>query len=222
MKRRRVVAALAALPVAASAAAAEDFSPAEKALFVTPMLKGLPLPSTLSYRYRREAAGDDGFDEPVVLSLRRGAHGVDVDTQFLAGPRHLVLPTVQGATGNPVVLYFLEREVREMNRSTHGQSSYFRKRIRMAVYGGADLHDTTVTYGGRRLPARQILLQPYQDDPLRKRFAAQADKRFVFTLSDAVPGGVVALRSQIDGADGKPVVREELLLDGAALASPDR
>jgi len=217
MKRRTALALLVALPAAAPAAAAEDFSPAEKALFMTPMLEGLPLPSTLTYRYRREAAGGDGFDDPVVLTLRRGAQGVDVDTDFLAGPRHLALPAVAGATGNPVVLYFLEREVREMNRSTHGQASYFRKRIRMAVYSGAGLRDTTVTYGGRQLPARQIVLQPYHDDPLRERFEGQADKRFVFTLSDAVPGGVVAMRSQVDGTDGKPVVREELLLEGAAL-----
>ena len=35
--------------------------------------------------------------------------------------------------------------------------------------------------------------------PLRARFEKLANKQYVFTLSDAVPGGVYAVRTRIDG-----------------------
>jgi hypothetical protein len=57
---------------------------------------------------------------------------------------------------------------------------------------------------------------PYVDDPLRPRFEALAEKRYVFTLSDQVPGGVVGIRSQVDGTGAPPLLVEEMTLDGAA------
>jgi hypothetical protein len=103
-----------------------------------------------------------------------------------------------------------------MQRLTKGQQNYFRKRIRMAVYQGATMSDVSIRYLGRSIAARQITVTPYVDDPLRARFQALAEKRYVFTLSDQVPGGVVGIRSQVDGASAQPVLVEELTLEGAA------
>jgi hypothetical protein len=51
---------------------------------------------------------------------------------------------------------------------------------------------------------------------LRARFEALAGKRYVFTLSDQVPGGVVGIRSQVDGAGAPPLLVEEMTLEGVA------
>jgi hypothetical protein len=129
----------------------------------------------------------------------------------------LALPEIPSAQGNPVILYFLERDVREMSRLTKGQSSYFRKRIRMAVYQSATLQDTRVDFRGKSVPAQRISLAPYLDDPLRERFEKLAAKQYVFTLSPAVPGGVVSILAQVSGTDADvPLLAEALWLDGTA------
>jgi hypothetical protein len=199
-------------------AAAEDVSPAEKALFVTNHLATLKPPTTLRYSFRKSGSLEAGFEDKVSISLRAQPDGscCTAATEFLDGPRRLVLPEVESAQGNPVILFFLERDIREMQRLTKGQSNYFRKRIRMAVYQGATMGDASISYRGRSVPAKQITVAPYVDDPLRARFEALAEKRYVFTLSDQVPGGVVSIRSQVDGTAAKPVLVEELTLEGVA------
>jgi hypothetical protein len=200
-----------------------NFSEAERALFMSDHLAAIKPPTTLRYAFRKSGSLEPGFDDKVSLMLTKQADGscCDSKAEFLDGPRRLVLPEVQGAHGNPVILYFLERDVREMSRLTKGQSSYFRKRIRMAVFQGASVRETSVSYGGKTVRAREIRVAPYSDDPLRVRFETLADKQYVFTLSDAVPGGVVAIVGLIKGAgaaggDTTPLLREELRLDGAS------
>ena len=199
-------------------AAADDISSAEKALFVTNHLATLKPPTTLRYSFRKSGSLEAGFDDKVSISLRAQADGrcCAAAAEFLSGSRRLALPEVESAQGNPVILYYLERDIREMQRLTKGQAAYFRKRIRMAVYQGATMSDVSVSYRGRNVAARQIVVAPYVDDPLRVRFETLAGKRYAFTLSDQVPGGVVSIRSQIDGTAALPLLVEEMTLEGAA------
>lgn len=215
--RRLAVAWLMAL-TAPLALAADDFSPAERALFMTDQLAGLKPPATLRYKFSKAGTLEAGFDDSVVLRLaaRPDRKCCAASAEFLSGARRLSLPEVEAAEGNPVVLYFLERDIREMNRLTKGQAAYFRKRIRMAVYQGAQLRELSLPYAGKTVAARQIMVTPYLDDPLRGRFENLATKRYLFTLSDAVPGGVYAISAEVDGPSADaPLLRETLLLDGA-------
>lgn len=199
------------------ALAAEDYSEAERALFMNNQLAQLKPPTTLRYAYRKAGTMESGFDDKVEISLTAQPDGkcCSANAQFLSGERRLSLPEVESAQGNPVILYFLERDVREMNRLTKGQAAYFRKRIRMAVYQGATVKPVTVRWQGREVPGREITISPYLDDPLRNRFEQLAGKQYVFTLSDAVPGGVYAMRSRVAGAGAEPLLEEVLQVDGA-------
>ena len=211
-----VLACSALILAAPPSAAAEDPSPAEKALFVTNHLATLKPPTTLRYSFRKSGSLEQGFEDKVSISLRAQPDGrcCTATAEFLSGPRRLVLPEVESAEGNPVILYFLERDIREMQRLTKGQPNYFRKRIRMAVYQGATMNEASASYLGRSVATRQITVAPYVDDPLRGRFEALAGKRYVFTLSDQVPGGVIGIRSQVDGAGALPLLVEEMTLEG--------
>jgi hypothetical protein len=127
------------------------------------------------------------------------------------------MPEVESAQGNPAILYFLERDIREMQRLTKGQPNYFRKRIRMAVYQGASVRNVTLPYRGRPVAVQEISISPYLDDPMRPRYEKLAGKTYVFLLSDAVPGGLYGIRTRIDGesAGTAPLMVEEMLVDGA-------
>ena len=220
------VAAAIFLPAAAARAEEppKEFSAAERALFMTDQLARLRPPMLLRYQFHRSGSLEPGFDDKVSIALKAQGSGrcCDATGEFLSGARKIELPPVEGATGNPVTLFFLERDVREMERLTKGKSAYFRKRIRMAIFQGALQRAVTLRYRGKAVAGQEFTISPYLDDPNRPRFEQLANKRYVFTLSDAVPGGVYGIRALVadaaKGADAPPLLAEELLIDGAEAA----
>jgi len=198
-----------------AAAAAEDYSRAERAIFMSNHLVNVRPPATLQYRYVKSGTMEPGFEDRVTLKLTARADGkcCTANADFLSGAQKVALPEVEAAEGNPVLLAFLERDIREMSRLTKGQSNYFRKRIRMAIYQAAEVEEVTLPYRGKTVPARRFTVTPYADDPLRDRFAKLVGKRYTFTLSDAVPGGVYAIATRVDADGGAaPLWIEELTL----------
>jgi hypothetical protein len=130
----------------------------------------------------------------------------------------LQLPQVEDAKGNPVILYFLERDIREMQRLTKGQSHYFRTRIRKAIYQAAQERQVMLRYKGQNVAGQEFEIAPYQDDPLRERMGEWADKHYVFTLSTEVPGTLVAIRTWVKKTGETDLLTQEtLLLEGAHL-----
>jgi hypothetical protein len=216
-------ASLCALLLAAPASAAEaeqrDYSAAERLLFMSPQLQGLKAPTQLRYGFTHEGSLEPAFTDSVAVALTAGADGrcCDAKGQFLSGTRQRPAPDVAGATGNPVIMYFLEHDVREMKRLTRGSEYHFRKRLRMAIYQAAEVRDVALRYQGRSVPGREIVISPFLDDPNRPRYERFATKTYRFLLSDAVPGGVVGIRTSIPGASAEapPLIVEQLLLDGA-------
>lgn len=229
--RRRLALVLAAAAVVGPGAAAraaepaKDFSAAERALFMTDQFAKLRAPMTLRYQFRRSGSLEPAFDDTVSITLKShpGGRCCDATGEFLSGERKFDLPPVEGATGNPVTLFFLERDVREMQRLTSGKSPYFRKRIRMAIFQGAQQRTVSLRYRGKAVAGQEYTITPYVDDPNRPRFEKFANKRYVFTLSDAVPGGVYGIRAFVadatKSADAPPLLAEELLIDGATAAA---
>ena len=233
---RRIAAPLAALAVSMAlalprlAGAAEpapdtakantpDFSAAERALFMSDQLSALQPPNTLAYQFRKSGSLEPGFADSVNVKLRAQPDGscCAASAEFFSGARRLMMPETEEARGNPVIMYFLERDVREMQRLTKGQANHFRKRIRLAIYDGATLRDVALQFQGKAVAGREIVISPYLADPNRPRFELLANKQYVFTLSDAVPGGVYAIRTQVSAADAAapPLIVEELLIAGA-------
>lgn len=223
--RRRAAALLAALPLllpalAAQAADAQDYSPAEKLLFMSDQLGALRLPATLRYGFRKSGSLEEGFDDRVSVAVKPGPDGkcCNASGEFLGGARRVALPEVEGASGNPVLMFFLERDVREMQRLTKGSQGYFRKRIRMAVYGAATVRELPLQYQGKELKGREVLIKPYVDDPNSAKFAQLTGKEYRFWLAEGVPGGVFGVRARVPGAtaEAAPLMTEELLIDGGA------
>jgi hypothetical protein len=220
-RARFVLTALAWLALCGPLAAQEppkDYSAAERLLFMDYQLGNVKPPATLHYTFRSSGTLSPGFEDRVVLALKRGADGRCCATHvdFLGGERRMQLPDLPAAEGNPVILHFLERELREMQRLTGGSQAHFRKRIRMAVYDGATVQPVTLRYRGRELKGQEIRITPFADDPNRPRYEKLALKEYRFVLSDAVPGGLYGIRTRVEGdAATTPLLAEELTIDGA-------
>ncbi|WP_449193081.1 hypothetical protein [Thauera sp.] len=218
--------ALAGRP-ALAAAQAQDYSAAERIIFMSEHLSAVKPPQLLEYSFRKHGTLEAGFEARVALRLSPTDAGVccDAEADFLSAERRTRLPEVEDARANPIILYFLEHDVRDMNRLTKGQPNHFRKRIRMAIYDGARVEHRDAHYRGRSVAVQEVSISPYDDDPNRERFAQYADKQYVFWLSEAVPGGVLGMATRMNNpeAGAEPLVVEELVLDGATLpALPPR
>ena len=214
----------AAIPASgASDAAADQPSPAEQLLFLHPHLAAIREPRSISYDYVAEGAAPRVADHAtLVLAARKdgGCCGTHVD--FLSGPNAIVLPDLDDPQGNPVVMYFLENEVRFLERATHGQSPHFRRRIRQALAAQATVQDASVRWGGKEVPARVVHVAPFLDDPYRARFEREAKTEYDFVLSDAVPGGVVRMTATLAAAGDAPKATRTLALADPQPAAPAR
>jgi hypothetical protein len=215
-----------ALQLPELALAASDFSAAEQALFVDNHFATLQPPTTLHYEYRKTGTLEPAFDDKVDVRLTAQPDGkcCAASVRYFTGTRAMRPPDVEAAQGNPVILYFLERDIREMERLTKGKANYFRKRIRMAVFEGASIRNLTLLYRGRPVAVQEISITPYLDDPNRSRYEKLANKQYQFLLASSVPGGLYAIRTRINGdsADAPPLLGEELLIHGAEPASSKR
>jgi len=202
------------------AGADQPISLAETELFLRNHLANVGDSATLSYSYAKVGSLEGSREDDVRVTVAPAASGSgrQVSVDYLSGAQRFELPALGAASGNPVILFFLERDVREMQRLTGGQASYFRKRVRMALADAAEVRSTTFQFEGRSVAGEQITIQPYHDDPLRTRFPRFANKVYTFTLSDQVPGGVYRMQTVVQAADAAadapPLIAQTLTLKG--------
>lgn len=207
-----------ALSFAAGARAETESPPpsaAEKLLFMDAHLEGLKAPTRLRYQFvRNDPAANGSFNDNVEIQLARGSAAAccNVSGTFLSGERAMRTPEVDNARSNPVLMYYLEYEVRQLKRATKGGEAHFRKQIRMALVDKAEVTPTRISWAGREVDATTVQVSPFLDDPYRARFEREARKVYTFVLSSAVPGGVYQISARLPDAAGTPLLEETLTL----------
>lgn len=220
--RRGVLAALAAPALGAAGNTAEEeaarasLSPAQVLLFETPHLASVDPPLWLDYGFRREEAGKEPVVDTIRLAVRAspGREGKrDVSAEFLTGPRALQYPPASGFGGNPLLLFALDRDTRELSAATGGTAMWFRNRFRQALVAAAEPRPAEIEHDGRRLPATAVSLKPYAGEPRARRYQ---ERRYEFVLSEALPGWVHAIRTELPAADGQAAVLESIVFAGTA------
>jgi hypothetical protein len=218
MKPGRRAAIVALLLWPSLAPAEQSLSEAERRLFLDAHLANLEAPATLRYRYAKSGTLEEGFEDQVrvILKPSDAGAGTHAHVEYLTGARALALPDIDSAVGNPVILSFLERDVREMQRITGGQAGYFRKRVRLALANEAQVTPIRLDLSGHDIAAVRIVVQPYAQDPLRERFARYVRKTYSFTLSTEVPGMLYEMHTLTPDPTGAAPLLEERLTYTAA------
>ncbi len=142
------------IALATSVFAQQEISDAEKRVFMQDHLKNVVGATTLNYQFTKAGALEKGFEDQVSVSVKPASAGPgkSCHVDFLTGERQFrqLQDVIENATGNPVILAFLERDVSEMKRITKGQPNYYRKRIRMALAQGAEVKPVTIKFSGKR------------------------------------------------------------------------
>lgn len=201
-----------------AAMAGDEISVAEKRIFLDDHLKSIAKAAQIEYDYQQSGKPDQTFADKVKVIIGAGAKTErKISVDYLSGSNKVELPTIEGGTANPVILYFLEKDIRDMHGILGGQQAYFRKRIRLALAESATVTPVTVTYRGKPVSANEIRIEPYANDPLKDRFGVYTRKVYVFTVSDAVPGGVYELHTDVPTTTppATPVLKTALKLHDA-------
>lgn len=182
----------------ADTAAEQEISEAEKMLFLTDHLKNVSEPAVIQYIFKRDGQLEPAFEDRVKVELKKNGSSKTALVHFLTGAHKAVeLQPVDSATGNPVLLGFLERDLAEMKRLTGGATAYFRKRIRLALVDKAEVKQTTFLFDGKQIKGNEISVRPFVDDPMKQKMEKYVNKNYVFVLSEEVPGGVYQIRTSI-------------------------
>lgn len=191
---------------------AEDqaISEAEKQLFENHHLKNVPVPATLRYRFAKSGTLEPGYEDDATVTLERGNLA---KINYLTGKNNFKVPDIPEAKGNPVILSYLEREIAEMKRLTGGSTNYYRKRIRLSLVDEATVKPVTVKYGGKEVKASEIRISPYVNDPARPRYEKFAEKYYIFTMSDQIPGGVYQMKGVLQEKDAGNGQKPGILLE---------
>jgi len=201
----------------ARAADPTPVSQAETLLFMSPHLKEVHPPSRLHYAFQKSGSLEPGFSDTVDIDILAASNGSRKGVaRFFSGKRQIQYPDVEDVKGNPVLLFYLEREIREMSRLTGGQPNHFRKMIRTALAESAQIEDIDIRFDGRPMRAQQITIAPYGSDEYRDRYPRLAGKQYVFTVCETVPGVVYELRGVVPAGGGAPggqaLIDETLIL----------
>lgn len=199
----------------ASEPVTKPVSRVEKRVFLDNHLGNLAKTADVEYSFTRNGTLGDNFEDKVVLHVRDGGkeQGRVANADFLTGKNAIQLPEVSNAEGNPILLYFLERDVREMEKATKGKRNFFQKRVRLALAEAEQVKPVSVRFEGREIKADEVRMQPYLNDPVVKQKAAKWEgKTYIFTLSDQVPGGVYQIRTTVADSvkAGEALVDESL------------
>jgi hypothetical protein len=212
--------AYAADAASAASAASVEIAPAERLLFLSTHLKGVQPQTELDYALDRSGPPAKEKDTVKVLVLSADNANGDARVSDHAGK---VEVSGEGLPCNPVILYFLEHDIAEMEQLTGGQRRYFQRRVRLALAASPAITPVIRDAQGKRVKAQQIVIQPYLDDPNGARFSQYIGKRYTFVMSEAVPGQVLLIRTEVPGSNNDfahPVQSETLSYQGALHSLP--
>jgi len=215
-----VILGLAAAPLLC-AADSPPLSDAQLLLFETPHLAALHAPLRLDYAFRREEDGRDPVDDSIRLAVMPGAEPgrFNVAVDFFTGARAIQYPPAPGFRGNPLLLFTLDRDSRELSAATGGTPGWFRNRIRRAFVDAATLRRITIEAEGRTVVATEITVTPFSGEARARRYQ---EMRFAFVLSEAVPGWIQMIRPDLPAGDGGGAVRERIVFAGSGSLEPVR
>ncbi|ERJ18484.1 hypothetical protein SSPSH_002565 [Salinisphaera shabanensis E1L3A] len=192
----------------------DDFSQANRLLFMTDHLQNLQPPATLDYEFSHRADDGESYDDRVVLDIEQGdGAGKQVAVDFLSGDRHRYVPDVGNARGNPIIMMFLQNDVSTLAQRTGGSWRYFQRQIKFALQDKAQVTQETARFDGNTVAVKRIQLLPYASEKThREKMAGAAQRRYTFVLSDDVPGGVLEISAETPAAQGQVASLDKLTL----------
>lgn len=199
----------------ASSYAVTGFSDVNNALFDKAHLKNIKQEGILHYVYKKDHFSDGVREDTIdiIITNLRNTGRKDTHFEFFTDEHKRPYLDRDNQQGNGVFVFFLEFDVREMDRLTGGDWRYFQRKIRWALAKGATKKEIEINYEGEKVKGVQYIIQPFINDPKNSRYTLYANKYYIFTMSEDIPGEIYQVRTIVpDGKkwqEGDAVLSEE-------------
>jgi len=195
-------------------------------LFSRPHLSNLPAGTELIYELERKSSDParlgPSFNDEIALVITAAARngGRDVDLRVFTGERERKIDSITEMTGNPLLVFFLDRAVSDMARLTGGTAPYLKDRLRAGLRDKAVSEPVKVAFEGKTLDATRITVRPFENDMNTARMLGFEGSRFEFVLAEAAPGMLLEMSSHFSSTMPDAPKLEERIVLKSAKASP--
>jgi len=212
-----LVSALLLVLTSVSAYAAPGFSEVNNELFDKAHLKNITEAGTLYYDFKKQSFVEGEREDTIGMTVTniRNTGRRDVAFDFFTDAYKRPYAPMENQRGNGVFVMFLEYDIHEMQRLTGGEWRYFQRKIRWAFAEGAAKKEVDIDYQGKTVKGVQYTIQPYANDPKNARYKLYANKYYIFTLSEDIPGEIYQIRTVVpDGKtwqEGEPALVDETI-----------
>lgn len=203
----------------ATAAAVADTPTAVDILFERKHLSNLSGGEKLVYRFQRAVSDPKSLGEPfsddVDLTIRKAEDDGrrDVVLQVFHGDRARPTQDLPDMTGNPILVFFLDRAVNNMTQVASGNRNYFKGKFRDALREKAKIEPLQIDFEGKKVDAFKVTVLPYEGDPNALRMLGYEGSKFSFVVSNAVPGQFVEFSAHFESpVPDSPKLDEQLTL----------
>ncbi|MEO1205330.1 MAG: hypothetical protein AAFV45_03280 [Pseudomonadota bacterium] len=220
---RSLIAVLALFSVTAAAASPDDKLPTPaEVMFDRQHLEAAKAGDMLTYTVKREvsdaAALGPGFEDKIDLKINSVAEDNTkaVSVQVFTGERARDPNDITGMTGNPVLVFFLDRAVFGYAAVAGGSRAYLKNRFRIELRDTAKIKAAKVKYKGDTYDGYHVRVQPYAVDGNKAKMRGYADSVFEVVLSEKIPGHFAMFKLDIKSTEkGRPSLVETISLNGA-------
>jgi hypothetical protein len=214
--------AAAALILTASLAQAADTPPSiTAALFDKPHIGELPAGTKLTYNFERDGSQTKllgpNYKDDIDLNIDEVAEDGKrtVSVRVFSGDRGREVRTLSGLTGNPVLVFYLDRAVANFALLAGGNRAYHKNRFRIAMGAGGGMMPATFQYKGKTVKGYRLAIKPFLNDRNVAKMKGYENAHFEVLVSDEVPGYFAEFTSSYSSPlDGSPSLKERIFVEG--------
>lgn len=216
-----VLAILLTASASAGSSAATSLPAPTAVLFDARHLDNVGKGDALKYRFQRTVSqpkiqGEPFSDDIEIDVLEAVAGGPrEVAVKVFTGERGRPVQRINGMTGNPLLVVFLDRAVNNFTQLAGGNRPYIKHKMKMALDQNAKVDPVKVTYAGTAFDGYRIRVSPFVGDPNALKMMGYDGASFELVVSDKVPGHFVSLSSTFSSPmKDSPRLEERITLTG--------
>ena len=220
------VAAVAALISAAAlsglARAETKLPTAVDVLFESKHLTNLKAGEVAKYRFQRVVSDEKllglPFSDDINIAVSKlNPDGTrEVTVNVFTGERARNPEVVPDLTGNPLLVFFLDRAVNNFSALAGvGSRNYFKGKFRDGLREKSKIEAVKIDYNGKPVDGWRVTVAPYQNDPNALRMLGYEGAEFTFLVADALPGQIGEMVAHYEsGIKDAPKLEERITLAG--------
>lgn len=203
-------------------AAADPAPGATAVLFDAKHLLTMTKGTDAVYRFERKVSDPKLLGEAFTDEIRVGVLDEDaasgtrtVSIKVFSGDRARPEQKIDGMTGNPLLVVFLDRSVANFGMLAGGSRPFLKNRMKEQLGNNSKVEPVTITYQGRQVPGLRVKWAPFIGDPNALKMQGYDGSRFEIVVSDQIPGHFVETVGVYESPQaGSPKLEERTLLVG--------